>query len=29
MVLVEVSACQTIMGERYEITGQIKGILTL
>ncbi|MEY2697747.1 MAG: hypothetical protein RL333_1885 [Pseudomonadota bacterium] len=29
MVLVEVSACQTIMGGRHEITGQIKGILTL
>lgn len=29
MVLAEVSACQSIMGGRYEITGQIKGILTL
>ncbi|HAZ42654.1 MAG TPA: hypothetical protein DCY52_10325 [Methylococcaceae bacterium] len=29
MVLTEVSACQAIMGGRFEITGQIKGILTL
>ncbi len=29
MVLAEVSACQSIMGGRYEITGHIKGILTL
>lgn len=29
MVLAEVSHCQAIMGGRYEITGQIKGILTL
>jgi hypothetical protein len=29
MVLAEVSACQAIMGDRFEITGQIKGILTL
>ncbi|MEY4685077.1 MAG: hypothetical protein RLZ25_1536 [Pseudomonadota bacterium] len=29
MVLAEVSACQSIQGGRFEITGHIKGILTL
>jgi len=29
MVLAEVSTCQAVLGGRFEITGQIKGILTL
>lgn len=29
MVLAEVTHCQSIMDDRFEITGQIKGILTL